>query len=369
MEPESLPCSLTGRWVNEKGSKIAIFRSNNAGVFRGFYLTAVAATDNTIRPSLLQGIQHPEHQSTFGFVVKWNFSASTAVFVGQCFLDENGEEQLKTAWLLRAEVGSVAEDWKATSKRKACSSAAPHQRGHLLGHLDGAASREAPKGEPGLGHDGHGRVLLRLRGPCAQRVPAAAVSADQLLPEINPCSGSLNGAHLLIWAPSFPQSERASELVSAGLGGQRSERAKLQGELQETAKAIRPPPFLGPFWRNGKAPPPDPRSSPGGPLKGGGGGLTWSEIAERSSPILRQFSPETEKYVPAANQEKPEDPQDGFRGLPPSRLPPPHAAEVLLSDFPETSDPSGGHPASREGVGGWRRRQLGVGGADASGAL
>ncbi|XP_039224985.1 avidin-like [Crotalus tigris] len=106
-------CSLTGRWVNEKGSKIVISHGNNAGVFRGFYLTALTATDNTIRPSVLQGIQHLGHQSTFGFVVKWNFSASSAVFVGQFFLDENGEELLKTAWLLCAEVGTMAEDWKA----------------------------------------------------------------------------------------------------------------------------------------------------------------------------------------------------------------------------------------------------------------
>ncbi|XP_015671330.1 avidin-like [Protobothrops mucrosquamatus] len=115
--PNSEPaakCSLTGRWVNEKGSKIVISPSNNAGVFSGSYLTAVAATDTTIRPSSLQGIQHLEPQPTFGFLVKWSFSASTAVFVGQCFLDENGEEQLKTTWLLRGKVGSAAEDWKAT---------------------------------------------------------------------------------------------------------------------------------------------------------------------------------------------------------------------------------------------------------------
>ncbi|KAK9408682.1 avidin-like [Crotalus adamanteus] len=90
-----------------------ISHSNNAGVFSSFYLTALTATDNTIQPSPLQGIQHLGHQSIFGFVVKWNFS------------DENGEEHLKTALLLPAEVGSTAEDWKAT-------------RGHL-----GAFSKQA----------------------------------------------------------------------------------------------------------------------------------------------------------------------------------------------------------------------------------
>ncbi|XP_032094669.1 avidin-like [Thamnophis elegans] len=96
---------------------MVISDSNNPGVFSGSYLTAVAATDNTIRASPLQGIQHQADQRaqpTFGFTVNWNFSESTTVFVGQCFLDEDGEEQLKTTWLLRVEVGSVAEDWGAT---------------------------------------------------------------------------------------------------------------------------------------------------------------------------------------------------------------------------------------------------------------
>ncbi|KAK9408677.1 avidin-like [Crotalus adamanteus] len=106
-------CSLTGRWVNEKGSKIAISHGNNAGVFRGSYLGAVAATDNTIPPLMLQGIQHLDPQPTFGFILKSNISASSTVFVGQCFIDENAEEQLETASLLRAKVGITAEDWKA----------------------------------------------------------------------------------------------------------------------------------------------------------------------------------------------------------------------------------------------------------------
>ncbi|KAK9408685.1 avidin-like [Crotalus adamanteus] len=84
-------CSLIGRWVDDKGSKTVISHSNNAGVFSGFYLTALTATDNTIRPSPL----HPAPGTP-------------------CFLDENGEEHLKTALLLPAEVGSTAEDWKAT---------------------------------------------------------------------------------------------------------------------------------------------------------------------------------------------------------------------------------------------------------------
>ncbi|KAH1168956.1 hypothetical protein KIL84_013546 [Mauremys mutica] len=40
---------------------------------------------------------------------------SVTVFVGQCFIDDNGEEILKTMWLLRQEVRSPSADWKATS--------------------------------------------------------------------------------------------------------------------------------------------------------------------------------------------------------------------------------------------------------------
>uniref|UniRef100_A0A8C4YBV5 Avidin n=1 Tax=Gopherus evgoodei TaxID=1825980 RepID=A0A8C4YBV5_9SAUR len=67
--------------------------------------------------SRLHGIQHgasPTEQPTFGFTVKWQFSDSMSVFVGQCFVDDQGEETLQTMWLLRQEVGSPGADWKAT---------------------------------------------------------------------------------------------------------------------------------------------------------------------------------------------------------------------------------------------------------------
>ncbi|XP_039224974.1 avidin-like isoform X1 [Crotalus tigris] len=135
-------CSLTGRWVNDRGAKIVISHNIN-GVFSGVYVAAPSATNKTIPPLMLQGIQHLDPQPTFGFILKSNISASSTVFVGQCFIDENGEEHLKTAWLLRRNLPSPAETWKAT-------------RGLLLGHLDGASSREAPKdrgefAQPALG--------------------------------------------------------------------------------------------------------------------------------------------------------------------------------------------------------------------------
>lgn len=39
---------------------------------------------------------------------------STAVFVGQCFNGDDGEEVLHTSWLLREKVDSETDDWKAT---------------------------------------------------------------------------------------------------------------------------------------------------------------------------------------------------------------------------------------------------------------
>ena len=39
---------------------------------------------------------------------------STTVFVGQCFVDHRGKEMLEMAWLLREEVPSRKDTWKAT---------------------------------------------------------------------------------------------------------------------------------------------------------------------------------------------------------------------------------------------------------------
>ncbi|XP_026540740.1 avidin-like [Notechis scutatus] len=110
-------CALTGNWKNDLASTMQIGSVSDSGVFSGVYLTAVSASSSRIRPSPLQGVQHQvdqRAQPTFGFTVNWSFSESIAVFTGQCFLDGDGKEQLKTTWLLREEVESVAEDWGAT---------------------------------------------------------------------------------------------------------------------------------------------------------------------------------------------------------------------------------------------------------------
>ncbi|KAM8985330.1 avidin-like isoform 1-T1 [Guaruba guarouba] len=110
-------CVLTGRWVNDLGSNMTIMAVNEKGEFLGSYHTAVTATSNEIKVSPLQGSQHQtdkNSQATFGFTVNWSFSESVTVFTGQCFVDEKGKEVLKTMWLLRSNVDSIKDDWKAT---------------------------------------------------------------------------------------------------------------------------------------------------------------------------------------------------------------------------------------------------------------
>ncbi|NXJ08071.1 AVID protein, partial [Odontophorus gujanensis] len=110
-------CELQGLWRNELGSNMTISALDVAGTFSGSYQTAVAATNKQILVSPLQGAQQPPgtkgQQPTFGFTVQWQFADSTTVFVGQCFVDRRGKETLEMAWLLREEVPSRKDTWKA----------------------------------------------------------------------------------------------------------------------------------------------------------------------------------------------------------------------------------------------------------------
>ncbi|XP_062369249.1 avidin-like [Cinclus cinclus] len=111
-------CSLTGHWVNDLGSNMTIEAVNSKGDFSGTYHTAVTATTNEIKVSPLQGSMqkgpNQKGQPTFGFTVNWSFSDSITVFTGQCFVDNDGKEVLRTMWLLRSRVESINSDWKAT---------------------------------------------------------------------------------------------------------------------------------------------------------------------------------------------------------------------------------------------------------------
>ncbi|NXY10191.1 AVID protein, partial [Pteruthius melanotis] len=111
-----LQCILTGTWVNDLGSNMTIKIVNTNGDFTGIYRTAVSATKERIKESPLLGYQHlpnPLSQPTFGFTVNWSFSDSITVFTGQCFVDDDGKEVLKTMWLLRSRVENIKSDWKA----------------------------------------------------------------------------------------------------------------------------------------------------------------------------------------------------------------------------------------------------------------
>ncbi|NXS14232.1 AVID protein, partial [Neodrepanis coruscans] len=110
-------CDLQGLWRNELGSNMTLMALNTAGIFSGFYHTAVAATNKQILVSSLHGTQqHPSAKghTTFGFTVQWQFSDSITAFVGQCFVDNCGRGTLETMWLLREEVASHRDTWKAT---------------------------------------------------------------------------------------------------------------------------------------------------------------------------------------------------------------------------------------------------------------
>ncbi|XP_059579549.1 avidin [Alligator mississippiensis] len=122
------------------------------GAFSGLYLPQKAMVPhNDVLASPLRGAQHDtsyKTQPSFGFTVHWHFrgmgpsclwagacragrccwrwslcllhtckkspAGATTAFVGQCFVDSDGEETLRTAWLLREEAAAAREDWKAT---------------------------------------------------------------------------------------------------------------------------------------------------------------------------------------------------------------------------------------------------------------
>ncbi|NWV50518.1 AVID protein, partial [Daphoenositta chrysoptera] len=113
-----LQCILTGTWANDLGSNMTIGTVKANGDFTGTYNTSVSATREKIKESPLLGSQHLPNmlkgQPTFGFTVHWNFSDSIAVFTGQCFVDDDGNEVLKTMWLLRTRADNLKNDWKAT---------------------------------------------------------------------------------------------------------------------------------------------------------------------------------------------------------------------------------------------------------------
>ncbi|XP_067399634.1 avidin-like [Emydura macquarii macquarii] len=114
-------CVLSGTWRSNWGCLMNVSVLSNGGEFSGSYQSAAMATGDNALPSPLHGVQQnveQKQQPTFGFTVKWQLSESPptgiTVFVGQCFVDDQGKEALQTKWLLRKEVRSLRDNWKAT---------------------------------------------------------------------------------------------------------------------------------------------------------------------------------------------------------------------------------------------------------------
>ncbi|NWV27548.1 AVID protein, partial [Origma solitaria] len=110
-------CILTGTWENDLGSNMTIKTVDGNGDFTGIYRTAVSASPKKIEESPMKGSQHLPHtlnHPTFGFTVHWSFSESITVFTGQCFVQKDGKEVLKTMWLLRAHADKLGNNWNAT---------------------------------------------------------------------------------------------------------------------------------------------------------------------------------------------------------------------------------------------------------------
>ncbi|XP_015683659.1 avidin-related protein 1-like, partial [Protobothrops mucrosquamatus] len=113
-EPQNSECSLTGTWQNDLLSTMQIKNVSDTGVFSGVFNTARLRYSIHVFPLPLQGIQHEGRQPIFAFTFSGNFYGSTAIIVGQCLVDENGKEQLRTTWLVRSSWEIPEKDWEAT---------------------------------------------------------------------------------------------------------------------------------------------------------------------------------------------------------------------------------------------------------------
>ncbi|NWV42821.1 AVID protein, partial [Grantiella picta] len=112
-------CLLSGSWRSNTGCRMVVSTLGKDRRFSGSYLPGPAAGNSELLTSPLEGSQQDTglvQQPTFSFTVNWQLreTARTTVFLGQCYVDPNGEETLHALWLLREATDSPAEDWKAT---------------------------------------------------------------------------------------------------------------------------------------------------------------------------------------------------------------------------------------------------------------
>ncbi|NXH14977.1 AVID protein, partial [Bucco capensis] len=112
-------CLLSGSWHSDTGCRMVVSVLGKDSSFSGSFLPGPATDDSKILPSPLEGSQQDVGvvpQPIFSFTVHWQLqeSAQMTAFLGQCYVDTNGEETLHAMWLLREAANSPAEDWKAT---------------------------------------------------------------------------------------------------------------------------------------------------------------------------------------------------------------------------------------------------------------
>ncbi|NWT73690.1 AVID protein, partial [Prunella fulvescens] len=114
-------CLLSGSWRSDTSCRMVVSTLDKDNRFSGFYLPGPAAGYSELLTSPLEGSQQDAGlvpQPTFSFTVNWRLqdskTARTSVFLGQCYVDTNGEETLHALWLLREAADSPAEDWKGT---------------------------------------------------------------------------------------------------------------------------------------------------------------------------------------------------------------------------------------------------------------
>ncbi|NWU41247.1 AVID protein, partial [Hylia prasina] len=112
-------CLLSGSWRSDTSCRMVVSTLDKDNRFSGFYLPGPAAGYPELLTSPLEGSQQDTGlvpQPIFSFTVNWQLqeTARTTVFLGQCYVDTNGEETLHVLWFLREVANSPAEDWKAT---------------------------------------------------------------------------------------------------------------------------------------------------------------------------------------------------------------------------------------------------------------
>ncbi|XP_067914767.1 avidin-related protein 1-like isoform X1 [Heterodontus francisci] len=108
-------CNMTGFWRNELGSVFYLTEAKDF-ILNGRYLTAVEAAKEEAGPerqAQVTGIRNNGKEPTFSMSTAWA-GGSITCWVGQCLMLKDGQQVLKTTWLLRSLAASLEDDWKST---------------------------------------------------------------------------------------------------------------------------------------------------------------------------------------------------------------------------------------------------------------